>query len=439
MPEFLSNGFEQEKITDGEHKEVERLEEEIKEKIPQFLTDTSEVFDICRAPVEVGIAFYASDPKTRYPWIYSRDFSCLIHGLAELKDFQSAKEGCRFLLSCQLENGQWVQRYDEKRERKDAKVQEDCTPLSIWAILSYIRESEDLEFAKEVEPQLRKAANHIEDENIENLKKYSLVHSTTSLHEAFDPETKEPINKGFEVWNNSVTVKAFELLDEVYHDQHFRGLAEQIESGIKTQLVNEGRFIRRLTDNGKKDLAPDIMSLAPTYFGIFDEPEMQEINKNTIDYLYENLWDKELGGMRRLPGYDCEEEHPGYQGTLDPLLPGPWIFYTAWLAQDYIKVGNRERGIEILYWILDQRQQGKLAEHLVSKENFIKYGNREREYHEATKKGQPLESAFKNLDLMAEQVKIQDKLNYSWPLAWSHLETLRALNVAGLISEFKIH
>lgn len=413
----------------------------------KFLLSSKEVFSkICRAETEKGIAFYASDPKTRYPWIYTRDLSCFTNSFLELGDFKTAKGCCDFLLSCQLEDGRWVQRYNEKGERKEGKKQEDNTPLAIWAILRYVEQSGNFKFAEEIKDKIKKAANLIKEENKESLDKFGLVHSTTSIHEALDAKTRNPVNLGYEIWNNSVSAKALELVAKIYKDDQFKLLSEKIKEGIKKNLIKEGKFIRKITDENEPDLSPDIMTLAPAYFDLFKKEEIingkytfSEITQKTLKDLYLKLWDKKLGGFRRFPGYDHQEKHPDYKGVIDPLLPGPWVFYTAWVAQIHFKLGESEKGKRLIDWIFNQRREGMLPEHLVDKEIFLKFKNKEVKYHQETKKDPS--QALKNLELMEKEAKKPEvkKLFYAWPLAWSHAETLKACKLANLIKEFKLN
>lgn len=71
------------------------------EKIQKILFASQKVFKTCRIDSELGAAFYASDPRIRYSWIYTRDFSAIIAGLSELGDFETAKKCCDFLLNIQ--------------------------------------------------------------------------------------------------------------------------------------------------------------------------------------------------------------------------------------------------------------------------------------------------------------------------------------------------
>lgn len=421
---------------------------EITKELPEFLEGSKEVFEICRADTEHGQGFFASDPEKRYPWIYPRDTACLINGLVDLGDYDTAKGCCEYLLSCQLENGQWVQRYTEGSERADVKQEEDGASLATWAILTYIEKSGDKDFAEQVQPNLERAVSWIEEEARDELEKYGLVHSHASIHEAIDCRTNEFVNLGFEIWNNSVTAKALEMMGKTYNDKHASDLAEKIKRGIKQHLVVDGRFIRRLTDNGEQDQAPDMMMLAPSYFNLFERDELidgkntfENLVNNTLENISENLEDKNLGGFRRFPGMDYRDQHSEYKGIVDPLLPGPWIHFTAWVAQVYVKQGEREKASEIVKWILKQSENGQLPEHLVDSQVFHKYYKEEIEYHKRTKKdGSAKDKAVGNLETMAGNLEDNKtaSVEYCKPLLWAHIETLRALKLLDHIEEFKV-
>jgi len=417
-----------------------------KEKIEEFLKASQKVFKICQVKVEKGIAFYASSPETRYPWIYTRDLSLISSGFLELGDLKTAKACCQFFLSCQTEHGEWFQRYNKEGERRDVRVQEDNTPLAGLSILKYIKKSKDFNFTDFAEDKLKKAAFLIERQNKENLKRFNLVHSTTSIHEGFDAYTLEPLNQGYEIWNNSVTSKFFEMMGEIYQNKHYQKLANTIKTGIKKYLIKKGRFIRRITDEKKTDFSPCVMLMFPEYFNLFKKDEFLtkeqsfgEINQNTIKFIYQVLWDEELEGIRARPGYDWKERHPGYQGIVEAIVPGPWIIYTAILAQIHFKLNEKKQGIKLIKWILNNSKQGMLSQHIVSSKNFIKYKEKEKEYNLKTKTGKYLETSMKNLENLEEQAKKSKKLFYSLPLCWSHIETLKVLKMANLIKEFKLN
>jgi|GEM_PF-1559106 len=422
-------------------------EEEIREELPEFLAGTQEVFKICRAKTSIGEAFFASDPEKRFPWIYPRDASCLINGLVELGDYGTAKQCCRYLLSCQLESGQWVQRYTAEGERADAKPEQDGASLVMWSVMKYIERSGDTEFAQEVWPQIEKGLDWIEQEGRDGLEKYGLVHSQASINEAIDSRTGEYVNQGYETWNNSVTAKALEMIGRQYNNERASSLSQTIKDGISKHLILDGKIIRRLKDNEERDEAPDFISLSPMYFDVFGQDEVldgthtfREIAANTVEYLRANLEDHDIGGIRRFPGMDYRDEHPEYKGIVDPLLPGPWVHPTAWLAQTYAKMGERKKALELVRWIFDQAEDGRLPEHLVSKGVFAKYHQEEIDYHKSTKTGESRDRAVANVERMVGQLEADDNLavEYVRPLLWAHIETLRVLKMLGDVDGFKV-
>lgn len=416
------------------------------EKIQKILSASQEVFMTCRIDSDLGTAFYASNPKTRYPWIYTRDFSAIIVGLSELGDFQTAKKCCEFLLNIQDVDGQWQQKYDAKGKVQNKEgikpvVQEDNTPLAIWAILSYVKYSKDNDFQKTAELKIKKSFYWMENYHSAHLDKTGLVYSTTSIHQT-------PLyNQGYELWHNSLAVKAFFLFGEIYGESDFLKKAQELKNNISQKLVAENRFIRKLDDSLIKDLTPDIIMLAPAYFGIFAPEESlgdglsyKEVLASTIKFLEKELQDKELGGFWRYPNYLYQELRSDYYGTMiDPLIPGPYLIASCLAARAYSAIDDKTKLLEMMQWFIDHNKDGQFPEHLTTRERFEKYKEKEQGYMAERKKDhvylKGLQSNFKSME---EEARGQKILNYSLPLCWAQIEVLRLLKLTKAINKFKI-
>lgn len=416
------------------------------EKIQKILSASQEVFKTCRIDNELGTAFCASDPKKRYPWIYTRDFSAIIAGLSELGDFETAKKCCDFLLNIQDDDGQWHQKYDAKGKVKNIEytkpiLQEDNTPLAVWSILNYAKESKDREFQETVKPKIAKALEWVQDHHTPHIKKTGLVYSTTSIHQT-------PLyNQGYELWHNSLAVKVFMLFGEIYNDEKSLEIAESLKENIGQKLVTDNRFIRKMDDNLQNDFTPDIIMLSPAYFKIF-EPEEQvgnglsykEIMSNTLKFLEPKLRDPEMGGFWRYPNFVYRELHPEYKGEMtDPLVPGPYFIASSMAARAYDSIGDKSKLKEIVEWMAGHNKDGQFPEHLTTRERFEKYKGKEMAYMAERKKDPVyLKGVQSNFEAMKEEAEKKEILNYSLPLCWAQIEVLKLLKLTKAIKGFKI-
>ncbi len=169
--------------------------------------------------------------------------------------------------------------------------------------------------------------------------------------------------------------------------------------------------------------------------------------ERNVRFLEKQLWDPELGMiMRYLPFYKDFAIHV-HAGN------GPWLQYTAILAQFHFWEGNTHRGDELLKTIDQYRsEKGEIPEHLSTCrrfENFLegewKTGiDFEKEFHkpilldhvnfdtileEANNMSQSYEKT-KNMCMLTDKSKVEGGyIQFALPLMWSHVEYSRALLV----------
>ena len=413
-------------------------------KIKKIVQGSKEVFTICQIKNKLGTVFYASDPKTRYPWIYTRDLSTIIKGFSELNDLKTAKNCCQFLLNIQAQDGQWFQKYDSSGQRQDIEkdkpiVQEDNTPLALWALLSYIQISKDEKFKNENKNKIEKSLHWIINYQQKSLKKLGLVYSTTSIHQT------PGYNQGYELWHNSLAAKVFELAFDIYKNKSYQKTNQILKENIAKKLVVNGRFIRKLNDKEEPDLAPDIIMASPAYFDIFSKNELIKADliyfkvlKNTLFFLEENLFDKEMGGFFRYPNEITKKWFPENNWSIeDPLVPGPYLVATSFMIQLYYKLKEKKKAQDLLNWLIEQDVKGKLPEHLTSDERFFTYRRKEWNYMIKRKKDKNyLKGVKKNFKQLEKEAKKSKKLHYVLPLVWAQMEALRCLKQGGYIDKF---
>jgi GH15 family glucan-1,4-alpha-glucosidase len=270
-------------------------------------------------------------------------------------------------------------------------------------------------------------------------KEIHLFYSTTSIHES-------AIEEGYTIWVNYAYLLMLSLIEmtETAWGMAGRFSAERdlragFEPTVQRVFAQSGRYIRRLKPDGTVDLRPDITLLSPFFFGTGMSEDTfvnNEIFINSIAFIEDMLWDPELGMLQRyLPFIEDPESHI-HAGN------GPWVQYTAMLAQYYFHAGNMERGDEILRIVDGYRsKEGYLCEHLTTPERFYEFRNLEWLTGRDVEKefdphilipGMPYDNIVEELNHMRnayarieEQCGRTDRnghISFAAPLMWSHAE-----------------
>jgi GH15 family glucan-1,4-alpha-glucosidase len=166
---------------------------------------------------------------------------------------------------------------------------------------------------------------------------------------------------------------------------------------------------------------------------------------NSVLYLEKQLWDPELGMiMRYLPFYKDFSTHV-HAGN------GPWLQYTAVLAQYHYWNGNISRGDELLGMIDSYKnEKGEIPEHLSTCRRFEEFMEREwnpgidfqKEFYkpilldnvEFDKILEEANNMQKSYEETGSSCIIRDDtsaeggyIQFAAPLMWSHAEYARAL------------
>lgn len=384
-------------------------------RVQSFLEASQTALRGCLIRGENGIAFCASYPSQKYPFIYVRDYSVAIRTFCELRDLRNARLACNYLLALQSDSGEWIQRYDEQAKRCDEVLQEDTTPLALWALLSYVKLSNDSNFKRSIRSKILKSVDFIVDNSLHGHS--YLARTTTSIHET-------EVNKGFELWNTCAHCKVLEMVGTIYGTESCRELASKAKNSILNLLTFNRRFIRRLDESGNPDFRVDINLMSPFYFGLFkcDHPCVE----NSVNAIESVLRNSEIGGYTRYITYSIDELSD---------FPGSWPHYSAWMAQYYYMAKKKEVGDEIIDWILKNSLNYLLPEIVTTQFSFKKF------YNDRLRRSRSLRNELyrardqQTIDKMAEEVEKGRKiLHGTTPLLWAHIETLRALRMGGYIN-----
>ena len=429
-------------------KELSQLNDQLSHHMPIILR--------CTVPSKkYGRLLLASSPESRYPYVYPRDTSCAVQWLRRMagspfgyesgpQAFELMKSMAHFMKDSNSE-GKWGQRYSLKGEDKGIYKQEDNVAHGISILCNYLlsarrlkKEIDDLEgFLSCVDRALRYS--------IENLyhKELNLFYSTTAIHES-------SLEEGYTCWVNFSFLYAYSLADEVANKMDQAGIISRSHLNFRrhflysiSELFMSGhRYVRRIDPNGHLDMRPDFTLLSPFYYGFLHHKT--ELT-NSVRFLEKQLNDPEFGMiMRYLPFHNDFATHI-HAGN------GPWLQYTAILAQFHFWCGNTKQGDKLLQ-LIDQHQNenGEIPEHLSTCRRFEEFITREwqtgidfeKEFHkpilldgckfdnileEANNMARSYEQTGRKCMVRDDRSSEGGYIQYAAPLMWTHVEYARAL------------
>lgn len=435
---------------------------EDKNELTKLNDQISEHFDIiskCTVPSEkYGKLLLASPPDTRYPYIYPRDADCatqLFRRVAGSKKgydagsqaFELMKSIAHFIKDVQSPEGLWGQRYSLEGEDKSIYKQEDNVAHGIAIICNYLltakrleKEIPDLdEFLASVNNALEYCINHYYQ------KELNLFYSTTSIHES-------GIESGYTVWVNFAFLFALSLAHEVAHEfgdgeiisEYHLNFRKYFLYSVSELFMSGSRYIRRIDPEGRMDMRPDFTLLSPFYFGFLHyEKEMER----SVGFLEKQLNDPELDMIMRYLPFNKDFDTHIHAGN------GPWLQYTAILAQFHYWNGNTKRGDELMGLIDDHRNEnGEIPEHLSTCRRFEDFVEHEwktgvdfqKEFYksillekvdfdkileEANNMAKSYEETGKKCIFTETHKSEGGYIQFATPLMWSHVEYTRALMV----------
>ena len=403
-----------------------------------------------------GRLLLASPPDSRYPYIYPRDTAAAVQLLRRLaiskhhynvrdQAYELMKNMAFFMKDVLKQYGHWGQRYSLSGEEKGIYKQEDNIAHGIAILCNFLltahslkREIDDLEgFLHAIQTAIDYSIKHFYQ------KELNLFHSTTAIHES-------AIEAGYTCWVNFAYLHAFSLAEEVTHVLDHQGIIPQNYVDFRRNFLysvcelfmSGDRYVRRLDPQGNMDFRPDFTLLSPFYFGFVNYK--REMEKN-VNFLEKQLWDPQLGMiMRYLPFYRDPAIHV-HAGN------GPWLHYTAILAQFHFWNGATSRGNELLA-LIDQysNEEGEIPEHLstykrlegfletewktgidfnkeFNKSILLDHVDFNKILEEANNMSRSYEETQKKCVLSANGNHEGGFIRFATPLMWSHVEYSRAL------------
>ncbi len=397
----------------------------------------------------------AARPESRYPYFYPRDVACVSGLLSYLSTsklsiaddaYELLKAVANFISKVIRDDGCLGQRYALSGEEKSIYKQEDNNAHGMIILSNYLltskKRGEDIQNIDKFLLSIRNAAQYA----IKNFYRpeINLFHSTTSIHES-------ALEEGFSCWTNFAYLKAFYMVSKVNSelDTH-DNIPDRIlvfKSAFKHNLfgimVSNKRFLRRIDQKGNYDFKPDFTLLSPFYFGFAGETK--DYVDNSVSFLERQLWDPELGMIQRYLPFSSDIEIHAHAGN------GPWVQYTAILAQYHYWCKNIQRGDELIGLIDNYKnERGEIPEHISTCKRFNAFMESEwntgvdftkefnkhilqdnLEFDKILEETNNMQRSYKEV---AEKCTIPDismeeggYVMFVTPLVWSHAEYMKAL------------
>jgi len=426
------------------------------------------IIERCAVNLEkYGPLLLSSPPDKRYPYFYPRDIACASQLLRRLSTsrydvkhqaFILLKACANFVKDVQTEDGYWGQRYALSGEDKSIYKQEDNIAHGIAICCNYLLSAlERREEIGDLESFLNVINNALEYAfRICYREELNLFYSTTSIHES-------SLERGFTLWVNFSFLYAYSLAEEVamkldkygiISPEHLK-FKKHFRYSIENLFLWGKRYVRRFSADGQVDIRPDFTLLTPFYYG-FGSMNTRQLKKS-VDFLEQQLWDPELGMIMRYLPFEGDFATHTHAGN------GPWLQYTAILAQYHYWYGDPARGDELLHMIDKHTYDShEIPEHLSTYKRFESFIEREWQTGIDFDKEFDKEILLDNVtfdNILEEANNMRRAYNetekcilqnnehseggctyFCFPLMWSHVEYARALMIRekdwwGILSE----
>lgn len=219
--------------------------------------------------------------------------------------------------------------------KKIYPIQEDETALELWAIASHYERYSDIDeisylYKKFVKPALKFIMSYME----EGLPKpsFDLWEERYGIHIYTISTIYGALTKGSKL--------AKDMGDEILSEDLLDTASLMKEITLKRMTYN-GRFIRRIDEEGNQDLTIDASLYSPAFFGLIS-PE-DPIMVKTINEIEAKL--KVSNGIIRY-------ENDMYQRR--KKQPNPWLITTLWLAEYYADIKNKNKALDYIMWVLNR-------------------------------------------------------------------------------------
>jgi oligosaccharide amylase len=278
-----------------------------------------------------------------YNYCWWRDGGYISKAMDEANLYDNAQRFLRFAAQCQRPDGSFLHRHFPDGTigstwHPPPFLQIDQTATVIAAVWHHFKLRADLDVLLDLWPMVKSAAEFL-------LKFQDLP--TGLPRPSFDLwEERE----GIHTYSTAVVVHALERAARVALELgkdggRWRQGSEAMHESALRNLWDEDRktFVRSINP---RDERLDSSILLALKHGLL--PWADPRSRLVVDRIEKRLWSSKLGGLARYEG----DEYYGHEN--------PWIICTLWLAEARLMLGERERCLELLRWVVDRAASGGL-------------------------------------------------------------------------------
>ncbi|MEL9914915.1 MAG: glycoside hydrolase family 15 protein [Thermoplasmatales archaeon] len=301
-----------------------------------------------------------------YYYVWPRDAAIATYALTRTLHFSASRRFFDFTLRAVTDEGYFLHKYMPDGKMASSwiprimggnpiiPIQEDETALVIWAFWQYYLNSFDVEyFYPFYEPMIKKCADFLvryTDQDGLPKPSYDIWEERYGVHT-------------FTVATVYAALKAASNFAETFGDygpkeRYSVSAKKMAESYERLFYSDEKGYYARAIINGIPDFTVDSQNMALFMFGMKDarDPRM----RSNMQKIMDKLWVGNSGGLSRYENDNYQRLKP------DPKVPGnPWIITTLWASRYFLKIGEKERAMELIKWVLDHSQKsGMLSEQI---------------------------------------------------------------------------
>jgi GH15 family glucan-1,4-alpha-glucosidase len=286
-----------------------------------------------------------------YNYVWPRDGAYTLMPLIELGYKDEPKKFFQFCVDTVNPEGYMMHKYQPDRSigstwhpllhrnRPELPIQEDETAIVLYAINRYFEVSKDEDYirsiyTKFIQPCADFMAGFIDVTN--------LPHASYDLwEERFATFT----------YTTYVTLAALESASDIAdklgkHDdrQKWAAAADRLKRGLPQLVSEDGDFRKSVLLKPDLELEYDNTIDASSFYGAFIYGSEDEALSKSVQKVEQVLMGSSaIGGVPRY-------ENDNYFKKHDQSLGNPWIITTLWLAQYYIRRGDRQKAGGLIDW-----------------------------------------------------------------------------------------
>lgn len=299
-----------------------------------------------------------------YNYVWPRDGAYALMPLIELGYKDEPKKFFQFCIDTMNPDGYMMHKYQPDRSigstwhpllhrnRPELPIQEDETAIVIYSINRYFEVSKDEDYIRSIYPKFIQPCSDFLAGFIDVT---NLPHASYDLwEERFATFT----------YTTYITLAALEAAADMAnklgkHDDHERWstAADRLKRGLPQLISDTGVFRKSILLKSGPELEYDNTIDASSFYGAFIYGSTDETVAKSVQEVEKTLMSSSpVGGVPRY-------ENDNYFKKHDKSLGNPWIITTLWLAQYYIKLGDKQKAANLIDWAVERASySGMLAE-----------------------------------------------------------------------------